>query len=360
MVSVHNAPCIICSKQSYQTVFTTTWPEHRYPGSFTLLRCTNCGLLFNSPRLDDKELAALYGRNYYFFARGASRELRRIPGMYQRTLGPLVSNIANRRILDVGCGRGYFPGVLSVMGWDAHGVEISEEAAEFARENFDIDVFTGTIEQYAAQPRTPRFPVVTAIDVIEHVPHPDSFVAALAKVTEIGGTLIIDTPNGSAHNAEVAGKHWKGFNPFHIYLFNIANLTQLLNRHGFQVRTSYSYGNWPLDRGGQSLPAMLADRTARLLRATGLIGPVARSFFALRRITMRSGNIPRLVEKTVQRIHALPPLSTLPDTIAPLARHALGDNIVVVARRVTDKPSSRPGPHPQSATSDTKRTTPGS
>jgi SAM-dependent methyltransferase len=224
------------------------------------------------------------------------------------------------------------------MGWDAHGVEISQAAAEFAREHFDVEVFTGTIEQYAAAPKVPRFPLVTAIDVIEHVPNPDSFVAALARVTESGGTLIIDTPNGNAHNAAVAGRHWKGFNPFHVYLFNIANLTQLLNRHGFQVRTSYSYGNWPLDRGGQSIASMLADRTTQLLRATRLIGPVARSYFALRRLTARTGNIPRLVERTVQRINALPPWTTMPDTIAPLARHATGDNIVVVARRVMDKP----------------------
>ena len=220
MISLNNEPCCVCGQTKSLLVQETTYPEHGYPGSFCLRRCANCGLLFNSPRLDNHELALLYGSNYYFFNRPDDAELKRIAPMYARTVA-LVENEfkeTDRHALDIGSGRGYFPAVLKRLGWDAHGIEISREAAKYAKERFGLEtIFVGTIEQYVAEIDT-KFPLVTAIDVIEHVPSPAKFIAALSEVVRPGGLAIIDTPNAAAYNIKVDGVAWKGFNPFHIYL----------------------------------------------------------------------------------------------------------------------------------------------
>jgi 2-polyprenyl-6-hydroxyphenyl methylase/3-demethylubiquinone-9 3-methyltransferase len=41
-----------------------------------------------------------------------------------------------------------------------------------------------------------RFDAVIATEIIEHVAHPDQFLATLAKVTRPGGLIFITTPNG--------------------------------------------------------------------------------------------------------------------------------------------------------------------
>jgi 2-polyprenyl-3-methyl-5-hydroxy-6-metoxy-1,4-benzoquinol methylase len=301
-----------------------------------LRKCSTCGLLFNSPRLDDHELAQLYGKNYYFFNRSDATELARIPAMYARSVA-LVAHEFNhddrRHSLDIGSGRGYFPAVLKQLGWDAHGVEISREAAEYARSRFGLDtIYTGTIEQFADENQTP-FPLVTAVDVIEHVPSPASFAHALGQLVSSGGLAIIDTPNAAAYNIGVEGVGWRGFNPFHIYLFTISNLRQLLEANGFKVEQSFSYNNTPADRDRKPLKDRLLRQAVDAARSTGVIGPIARAYFKLKSMKRQPIDVEPQLAAAMKQIQSAPPFNKTRDAEEPLAREATGDNIVVIARK---------------------------
>lgn len=293
-------------------------------------RCGGCGLLFNSPRLDDVELSKLYGRNYYFFQRRDAKELMRIVPMIARTAALVADQVHDKRCLDIGCGRGYLPAVMQALGWDARGVEISSDAAEYATQRFGLDVFTGTIEQYAASPDVQTFPLVTAIDVVEHVPSPRDFVAAAARVVEPRGWLIIDTPNGAARNIDVKGVQWKGFNPFHIYLFTIPSLTKLLADFGFTVERSFSYGNRPAEH--EPIARKLRDGVARQLKRLGLIRPAVSLYFKLQDLGPAETGTDQMLRRVADDARAVPTFDRTPDASAVLADGARGDNIVVVAR----------------------------
>lgn len=326
MLDLENQPCPICGQTQSSLFHQTTYPEQHYPGDFVLRRCTGCSLLFNSPRLDDQALAGLYGSNYYFFRRGDARELERIVGMYQRTVRLVEDNINPKRSIDIGCGRGYFPVVQKHLGWDARGIEISSDAAQYGRDKFSLDIFTGTVEQYAASSQSQKFPLVTAIDVIEHVPRPDEFVAAACSIVESSGYLLIDTPNAAAKNISLKGVLWKGFNPFHIYLFTIDNLTTLLARHGMKVEQSFSYGN-------SNEPINMRDRLAGTFKAIGLMGPAAKLYFAMQGLTGGGGDPAIMLSHSVSQIRSGKPYSSTPDASAPLASSKMGDNIVLIARK---------------------------
>jgi 2-polyprenyl-3-methyl-5-hydroxy-6-metoxy-1,4-benzoquinol methylase len=334
MISLNNEPCCACGQTRSLLVQETTYPEHRYPGSFCLRRCSGCGLLFNSPRLDDDELARLYGQNYYFFNRADSRELARIPAMYARTVALVADRVSPKTILDVGCGRGYLPAVLSRLGWDAHAVEISPGAAAYARRRFALaNVFTGTVEQYARSNVARTFPLVTAIDVIEHVPRPDEFVAALARVVEPAGWLIVDTPNGAAHNIRTEGDSWKGFNPFHVFLFSISNLSRLLEKHGFSVEQSFSYGDGAGDWTGKPLPRKVRDGAIAAARSMRVIGPLARAYFKLQALSASRGELPAHLNRAARAVEKTRPYRDATDGRSPREANETGDNLVIVARR---------------------------
>jgi SAM-dependent methyltransferase len=332
MISLNNQPCCICGRTDSELASETTYPEHGYPGSFSLRRCRGCGLLFNSPRLDHDELAELYGRSYYFFNRPDSPEFDRAVPMYRRSVALVAEQITEKRTLDIGGGRGYLPALLKRLDWDAHAVEISPDASEYARNKFGLDVFTGTIEQYSVSEQKRLFPLVTAIDVIEHVPDPAAFIAAAAAVIEKGGLLIIDTPNANAKNAQIEGITWKGFNPFHIFLFNPDNLGKLLENHGLIVEKRFTYGNVPADRGNRPLLARLGAVARRHLPAA-LLGPGAKAYFALRRIGHRDG----LTEDNLARVAAAAQLPGTyldsADASEELAASLAGDNMIIIARK---------------------------
>jgi SAM-dependent methyltransferase len=246
--------------------------------------------------------------------------------MHQRSVRLIEDQISDKRSIDIGCGRGYFPAVLKQLGWSAAGIEISPGAAQEAREKFHLDIFTGTVEQYAASADAKQFPLVTAIDVIEHVPSPDAFVEAAAKIVAPGGWLIIDTPNAAAQNIKAKGVAWKGFNPFHIYLFSIDNLTTLLQRHGLRVAQSFSYGNTPT-------PLNLRDHLIEAMKKFGLARPAAAAYFGMKKLTISNGSPQPLVAAAASRIRSEPPYTQTADSSGPLAASKTGDNIIVIARK---------------------------
>jgi 2-polyprenyl-3-methyl-5-hydroxy-6-metoxy-1,4-benzoquinol methylase len=331
MIDLAGKPCCVCGSTRSELLWTTTWPEHGYPGEFSMRRCSGCRLLFNSPRLDDAELGKLYGRNYYFFMRQDAREIRRIVAMVQRTVALVVERVREKRSLDIGCGRGYLPAVMQKLGWDARGVEIAQDAAEYGRQRFGLDVFTGTIEQYVKWPDAQQFPLVTAIDVLEHVPSPDSFAEASAKTVERGGWLIIDTPNGAARNIDVKKLQWRGFNPFHIYLFTVESLTKLLTRHGLIVEQAFSYGNRLAQR--EPVSRQLRDGVARQLKRIGLIRPATAMYYKMRDLGPAETDTEGVLSETLSEIRKSAPFTQTNDATEELSAGARGDNIVVIARK---------------------------
>jgi SAM-dependent methyltransferase len=332
MISLNNEPCCVCGGLENELAWETTYPEHGYPGRFYLRKCLGCGLLFNSPRLDHDELARLYGGSYYFFNRPDAPEFDRAVPMYRRSVALVADQIAEKRSLDIGGGRGYLPALLKRLGWHAHAVEISTEASTYARNKFGLDVFTGTIEQYSVSEKKQLFPLVTAIDVIEHVPNPSDFIAAIAAVMETGGRLIVDTPSAAAKNIQIEGITWKGFNPFHIYLFNPDNLAKLLEQYGLTVEKRFTYGNARADRANRPVLSR-AVAVARRTLPGALLGPAAKSYFAIRRLTGREGKTEESLAQCAEAAQAAGTYFDSPDARDELAATLQGDNMVLIARK---------------------------
>lgn len=337
-----NTPCSICGSCRSEPVFEKQYPEFAYPGTFSICRCEGCGLLFNSPRLCDNGIRDLYGRNYYFFQRSDAREFKRIVDMYQRTVALVEDKITDRRVLEIGSAKGYLLAVMRRLGWDVRGIEVSRDAAKYANKKIGVDSFTGTLEEYAASAKRAEFPLVLAIDLIEHVLNPDVFVSCLGEVVTHNGIVVIDTPNGKSHNISVKGCEWKGFNPFHIFLFSRDNITTLLQKHGFEVEKIFSYGNTPEDEEPDS--DIISGSQPAVMQSGGPIGMVksmlkrAHLFdFCLR---ICDGAVARYasicktdLKNAIGSINDSPDYLQTSDSTGPLSENCRGDNLVVFARK---------------------------
>jgi 2-polyprenyl-3-methyl-5-hydroxy-6-metoxy-1,4-benzoquinol methylase len=358
-----NNPCCLCGATESQLLFERTFSRPLNPEPFAIRRCSGCNLLFNSPRLAAEEIRSLYTDHYYFFQREDEPEFERIANIYQRTIAEIDSDLKPGRVLEIGSAKGYLLALMKALGWQPTGIEVSPDAAHYAVTAFGADCFTGTLEEYVSSPRHASFPLVLAIDLLEHLEQPLAFIGLLREVVDEDGWLIIDTPNGGAYNISVQASQWKGFNPFHIFLFTKENLVTMLSNNGFEVHKVFSYSNkmatappTPASRmttEADFLPSQsskIKETVKALLKRAGLFDAVAPLYRRLKRLTERDSGSPSisgvphsaarlqshmadLINRAVSQIKTTPVYSQTPDASYPLADQCRGDNLVVIAKR---------------------------
>jgi 2-polyprenyl-3-methyl-5-hydroxy-6-metoxy-1,4-benzoquinol methylase len=138
------------------------------------------------------------------------------------------------RLLEVGCAMGFFLRVAAQAGWDVQGVELSDYAAQAARDQFELPVTTGRLED--AQFPSASFDAVAIWDVIEHVPEPVSLVCEVARVLRPGGLVALSTGDVDSLLARLSGSRWHLYNfPQHLSFFSPVTVSRLLESVGLHV-----------------------------------------------------------------------------------------------------------------------------
>jgi len=103
------------------------------------------------------------------------------------------------RVLDIGCGAGILSEALEQAGAEVTGIDLAEEAIDAARMHAEasgrsIEYRTISAEELAAE-RPGHYDLVCCLEMLEHVPDPESIVSACAQLIRPGGDVVFSTIN---------------------------------------------------------------------------------------------------------------------------------------------------------------------
>lgn len=186
----------------------------------------------------------------------------------QRLLAKQITRIACKnqalKLLDIGCNNGQWLLVLD-NNWEKYGVEVSEVAANIAKQFTNAHIFCGPVELY--QTETESFDVVTAFALIEHLVDPRKLIQWVYDHLKKGGFLVLMTGDRESIMAKHFGQTWPLYlPPEHLHFFCDHSLSTLLSEVGFSVK----YRQWRSAKYGRK--STLATCIAKAKEILGLIG----------------------------------------------------------------------------------------
>ncbi len=232
------------------------------------LRRAPGGYLQVWPRPTAESLRALYGEAFYDrekpdYLSKVQKEKSYWDATWSMRRKLMESALAptRRRLLDVGSSGGFLLDHFKNNGWQCMGIEPSHSAAEFARAQYGLEIFTGELLDYprrsdqaeeadnagqgdqaaavdrGAATTTKRFDAIHSAQVLEHVLDPEACIERIASLLVPNGVVYIEVPNEFNVFQEAARERldksaWWVAPKHHLNYFDYQSLAGLLERHG--------------------------------------------------------------------------------------------------------------------------------
>ena len=214
-------------------------------GKYKLFQCNTCSLV--SPNINFNKLGNQEVYDDPAYVKDTTREILDTFQYRKNTYAPerlsyILSRVdikkRNIKLLDVGCGPGYFISYLADLGIYYKGLEFAEFLVKICKEK-GLNVEGNDV----SEEKNNSYNIITLFDVVEHIADPLPFFKILNKKLIKEGRLIAYTPNIHSLSYYLMGSLQNTLLPFqHLCFFDKRSLEYLSKRSGFTLESIEFFG----------------------------------------------------------------------------------------------------------------------
>jgi 2-polyprenyl-3-methyl-5-hydroxy-6-metoxy-1,4-benzoquinol methylase len=140
-------------------------------------------------------------------------------------------SLGGKKIIEIGCGRGEYLSIMNRLNIDAYGLEYSEEAVQYCRNN-GLNIIKGFVESSRYKILNGPFEAFYMLSFLEHLPDPNSILMCIKNNLTEEGIGIIEVPN---FDMILRNNLFSEFIPDHLFYFTKESLKTILSINGFDI-----------------------------------------------------------------------------------------------------------------------------
>jgi 2-polyprenyl-3-methyl-5-hydroxy-6-metoxy-1,4-benzoquinol methylase/predicted RNA-binding Zn-ribbon protein involved in translation (DUF1610 family) len=260
---------------------------------FDLFKCVECGFVFTGKYPDEQNIGRYYESDEYISHDDSAKgflniiyiKARSLMLKKKRKIIQKATRLTKGKILDLGCGTGYFAATMKKGGWDVIGIEPNVKAREFAASHFGLDIIC---PEHISELPSGTFDCITLWHVLEHFHDPFSYMAEIKRLLKPDGVCICALPNCNSFDANHYAEYWAAYDvPRHLWHFMAETFRHFAEKTGFHITEIQSL---PLDVFYISILSE-KNKGTRLNFLTGIVKGTSFAFRSLLNITRSSSLI---------------------------------------------------------------------
>jgi 2-polyprenyl-3-methyl-5-hydroxy-6-metoxy-1,4-benzoquinol methylase len=259
-----NTACLICNSKMIRPLIG--YENH------DLVICNNCSFVFMIDIPTEEELQ----KHYTTYSYGEQQYLSPLTiQSFNDLLDRFEKNRKTNKILDVGCGQGWFLGAAKKRGWEVYGTEYSDTAVELCTQK-GIIMKKGYLnpQEFIGI----EFDIIFSSEVLEHINDPIPELSHMYQLLRKGGLLYLTTPNFNAYLRFVLKDKYNviGY-PEHLSYYTAKTLHKVLTTVGFKKKrlltTGVSFTRFETSKGATSelIGADTKDEKLRKLLSSNVV-----------------------------------------------------------------------------------------
>lgn len=273
--------CAICEKNNYTILYpenfdikkinSRIFSARRLPDRihYRIVKCKNCRLLYSNPILEYSKIEKLYKKSFTSYDEHLEN-LRETYGFYLREIQkyqkqtidyrrlkidvedrkwrieknnlssssysqrhPSIFNPPSSRLLEIGCGNGFFLEEAAEQDYEVFGIEPGKASVDKAKpeikKNIIVDIFK------PGQFKKNFFDVICCFQTFDHVPNPNDMLSECYKILKKDGLMLFFNHNAGAWQNKLMGEKSPIIDIEHTYLYDKKTIHKIFEKHRFKV-----------------------------------------------------------------------------------------------------------------------------